>query len=93
MPRYEFTCEACGPFDVWRPVEEASVRLLCPGCLRPARRRFSAPGLARMPSALRAAREREERSAQAPDVVSAPSGRPMPWSSRHAHGPPWTLGH
>jgi putative FmdB family regulatory protein len=83
MPRYAFTCEACGPFDVWRPVAEAGAALDCPACGGPARRSFTAPGLARMAAPVRAARDREERSAHAPDVVSTKSGRPMPG---HAHG-------
>jgi hypothetical protein len=36
-----------------------------------------------MSAPLRSAREREERSADAPDVVGAPTGRPLPWGHHH----------
>ena len=91
MPRYAFSCTACGPFDVWRPVTEAGNALRCPTCDAPAERLFTAPGVARMPAAIRGAREREERSAHAPEVVSAKTGRPMPGhghSHGHGHGAP-----
>jgi putative FmdB family regulatory protein len=83
MPRYAFSCGACGPFDVWRPAAEAGAPLRCPTCGAPAARVFTAPGLARVPAPLRAAREREEKSAHAPEVTRTKTGRPMPG---HAHG-------
>jgi putative FmdB family regulatory protein len=86
MPRYEFICEACGPFDVWRPVSEAGAPLSCPACGAPAARLFTAPGLARMPAPLRAARDREEKSAHAPEVTRTKTGRPMPvHGGSHGH--------
>jgi len=87
MPLYAFTCDACGTFEAWRPVGEAAAAPACPTCRGPARRRFTPPGVARMPAALRAARDREERSAHEPEVVGAPSGRPLPWAHRHTHAP------
>ena len=92
MPQYAFSCAACGPFDVWRPVAEAGDPLRCPTCDAPAERLFTAPGLARMPAAIRGAREREERSAHAPEVVSTKMGRPMPGHG-HGHGAPWPHRH
>jgi putative FmdB family regulatory protein len=93
VPVYEYTCEACGPFELWRPVLDASAARLCPTCDAPARRRFTPPAVARTSVPLRAARDREDRSAHAPDVVRAPSGRALPWQPGHAHGAPWTVGH
>jgi putative FmdB family regulatory protein len=92
VPVYAFTCEACGAFEVSRPAADASRALACPTCDALARRRFTPPGVRRMPGALRVARDREERSAHVPEVVGAPSGRPMPGGG-HSHGPPWTLSH
>ena len=83
MPVYAFLCETCGPLEVWRPAVEASAGLDCPTCGAPARRSFTPPGVARMAGPMRSAREREERSAYSPEVVSQKSGRPMP---PHAHG-------
>lgn len=93
MPVYVVTCEACGPFELWRPVLDAAAALACPTCGAPARRRFTPPGVARTPAPLRAARDREDRSVHEPEVVRGPSGRSLPWEHRRAHGPPWTVGH
>jgi putative FmdB family regulatory protein len=83
MPLYAFSCDACGVFDVWRPVTDAAAD--CPTCGGPARRHFTPPGVARLPAPLRRARDREERSAHVPEVVSAPVGRPLPFGHGHAH--------
>ena len=85
MPRYAFTCGSCGPFEVWRPAADAGAPLRCPECDAPAARLFTAPGLRRLPTAMRAARDREEKSASAPEVVTTKKGRPMPGHA-HAHG-------
>ena len=83
MPQYAFTCGSCGPFEVWRPAADAGAPLRCPECDAPAARLFTAPGLRRLPTAMRAARDREEKRASAPEVVTTKTGRPMPG---HAHG-------
>ena len=85
MPQYAFDCEACGPFEVWRSADESGAPLECPDCGAPAARRYTAPGLRRLPTAMRSARDREEKSASAPDVVTTKTGRPMPGHA-HAHG-------
>jgi hypothetical protein len=41
---------------------------------------------------MRGAREREERSAYAPDVVTQKAGRPMPGHA-HGHAAPWAHRH
>jgi putative FmdB family regulatory protein len=90
VPEYAFSCEACGPFDVWRPVAEAGAPLACPTCAAPSVRLFTAPGLARVPAGIRAARDVEEKSAHAPEVTRTKTGRAMPG---HAHGVPWAHSH
>ena len=85
MPVYAFSCERCGGFDAWRPVAEAAAALACPSCGTSARRCFTPPGVARMPAPLRAARDREARSAHEPEVVGAPAGRPLPHALGHRH--------
>ena len=91
MPIYAFTCGGCGPFDLTRSVAEAGAGAECPVCGQEARRLFSPPGLARLARPLRVALEREEQSADAPDVVTRKRGLPLP----HGHGaaPPWVLSH
>jgi putative FmdB family regulatory protein len=93
MPVYLFSCERCGPFDVWRSASEASHGSQCPICRRPGRRIFTPPGIARTPAPVRKAREREEKSAHEPDVLSQPRGRPLPWHEHKGPQPPWVLGH
>jgi hypothetical protein len=64
---------------------DASAPRTCPTCNAPARRRFTPPGVARTPAPMRAARDREERSAHEPEVVAAPCGRPLPGHHGHRH--------
>ena len=85
MPLYAFNCKRCGAFDAWRPVAGAGGAIACPTCGRFARRCFTPPGVARTPAPLRAARDREARSAHEPEVVGAPTGRRLPWAHGHRH--------
>jgi putative FmdB family regulatory protein len=68
---YEFNCAVCGAFDVRRP---ATVRddVLCPVCGQRAQRIFHSPLLRAMAEPMRAAREREAKSAHQPQVVRRP---------------------
>lgn len=91
MPVYAFTCAACGPFDVVRPMVEAGAPADCPSCGGDARRVFSPPGLVLLAAPVRRALDLQEKSAHEPDVVMQKRGRPMP--HRHAPSPPWTVGH
>jgi putative FmdB family regulatory protein len=81
MPLYDFDCAGCGPFEQWRPASEPTAD--CPACGAPARRRYAAFAVTRPGAPLRRAREREEKSAHAPEVVSKPTGRPL---HLHHHG-------
>jgi putative FmdB family regulatory protein len=85
VPVYEFTCEACGPLELRLSMVDASAPRTCPRCDAPARRRFTPPGVARTPAPMRAARDREERSAHEPEVVAAPCGQPLPGHHGHRH--------
>jgi putative FmdB family regulatory protein len=93
VPVYAFSCERCGPFDVWRPLSEATRRAHCPTCRKPGRRVYTPPGLVKTPAPVRKAREFEEKSAHEPEVAREPQGRPLPFA-RHGHrNPPWVAGH
>ena len=91
MALYAFTCEVCGPFDVVRPMAEATAPAGCPTCGAEGRRVFSPPLIARLAKPVRTALDVEERSAHEPDVVSTKRGRPMPHA--HAPSPPWVMSH
>jgi len=68
---YEYRCDQHGSFDVRRPMQQASDPVPCAVCGSDAGRIFSPPRLTRTPPGLSAARDRAERSREAPDVVAA----------------------
>ena len=70
MPRYDYTCERCGPFKAWRPMSEYRAPSDCPGCGSAAPRAVTAPFLADMNPHSRIAHQRNERSAHEPRVAS-----------------------
>ena len=92
MPVYEFVCEDCGPFEQRRSVAEAGDPMACPSCGREARRVYSMPSTARMPSALSGALDHAEKSAHEPDVVLRRVGGTTS-GQEHRQGRPWALGH
>ena len=80
MATYEYLCPMCGPFDVHLPMGTAPPSRGCSKCERGARRVFSPPGLSRVHPTLSAALDRDERSRDAPEIVSSVPGgrRPQP---------------
>ena len=91
MAIYAFICADCGPFELLRPMAEASAAARCPSCGDEARRVFTPPGLALVAGPKRRALELEEKSAHEPDVMREKRGRPLP--HRHSPAPPWVLAH
>jgi putative FmdB family regulatory protein len=74
---YPYRCLEHGTFDVRRPIGTAAGTWLCPTCGGDAVRVFSPPMLAHTSRALAAALQRDEKSREAPEVVSAlPSRKP-----------------
>lgn len=69
MPIYDYDCPQCGIFSKLNPMSRAQDPAPCPKCGHTSRRRISAPYIAGMPSALRQAHERNERSAHEPRTV------------------------
>jgi putative FmdB family regulatory protein len=97
VPIYAFECSRCGPFDLSRPMAQASDPAACPGCSASARRLYTPPGLALLARPVRGALDREEKSAHEPEVVRSKTGRPLPHLQAHGHGhlhaPPWAMSH
>ncbi len=102
MPVYDYFCAACGPFESSRPMKESSEPAACPHCNASAARVLVAPSLNLMRSSTRKAEVRNEKSANAPEVVS----RIAPVASQRGHGHhdghehqrhkparPWMVGH
>ena len=70
MPRYDYSCDECGPFKAWRPMSEYSEPSECPSCGSPAPRAVTAPFIASMNPHSRIAHQRNEKSAHEPQVMS-----------------------
>jgi putative FmdB family regulatory protein len=92
MPLYGYLCEDCGAFQDWRPMAEAADAAACPRCGRGARRSVSMPFLPCVSRNTRLAHERNERSAEAPQVMrreelDARHGRIRPRQATRQDGP------
>ena len=89
MAIYSFRCPGCGPFELMRPMSASGAAADCPSCGGPARRLFGAPVLGVLSSGVRAALERDERSADSPEVVHAvpAAGRARGHRVRYARDP------
>ena len=109
MPLYDYACEGCGPFRDWQPMSAASAPVECPTCGVPAPRAITAPFIANMNPNSRIAHQRNEKSADAPEVMSrkemdrlgakragARGRHHHGHAHRHGHGHsgrPWMVGH
>lgn len=74
MVSYLYQCGAHGCFEIRRPIGDADMIADCPSCGTAGRRVYSAPRLAFAPRDRMVAIDRAERSAEQPEVVSAPEG-------------------
>ena len=71
MATYEYLCGTCGRFDVRLAMGTAPEQTECPTCAGAARRAFSPPRLGvGTPSSVRRVVDMDERSQDAPEVVS-----------------------
>ena len=107
MPLYDYECDHCGSFRDWRSMSEAAAPADCPTCGYSAPRAISAPFIAGMNPHTRIAHQRNEKSADQPQMVTKTShdhgacGQPSQGHAhdhgrhRHPHGPsrPWMIGH
>ena len=105
MPLYDYACDACGPFREWRPMSAAGEPAECPVCGQDAPRTIAAPFLANMNPHSRIAHQRNEKSADQPQVVKKSSGHDASAHPHrhcahghkngysHGHGRPWMIGH
>jgi putative FmdB family regulatory protein len=98
VPFYAFSCAACGPFDVLRPMADAGTPAACPACGGDAARVFSAPASTiRSPGAV--ADAVDERSRHAPQRVTREVGGSHGHGHDHGHGGhrsggrPWQISH
>lgn len=87
MPLYEFRCDDCGPFDLWRSMAESDQPAHCPTCEEPGKRIFSPPMV--LSGSLRLKQEKRE-----PQLVKRPEREPeKPKARSHNGGRPWMISH
>lgn len=70
MPLYDYLCKDCGPFRDWQSMSAAEGPIDCPTCGDPAPRAITAPFIANMNPHNRIAHQRNEKSADEPQVMS-----------------------
>jgi putative FmdB family regulatory protein len=91
MATYRYRCDACGPFDLVRPIGRALAEEPCAACGGPSRRVFTPPMLSLTPAGLARALGTQEASAHEPRVVGeVPPARRAPAAPadpRHAFLP------
>lgn len=86
MPLYEFQCNDCGMFDLWRSMAESSDPAHCPGCHEPGRRIFSPPNV--LSGSLRLKRENTD-----PQLIKRDREPVAPKVQNHSGSRPWMIGH
>lgn len=94
MPRYEFVCEACGPFEQWRDHRESGEPMPCPSCNVAARRVYSMPRFNVSSRAKARARLSDEQGDKAGVVERPKAPEPAPPSKpQRVGGRPWQISH
>lgn len=105
MPFYDYACESCGPFTVFRPMAEYDAPSACPDCGGAAPRiLLTAPSLGGMDQAQLAAHATNERSAHAPRrsghgagcgccTVKSTKGKAEPRAKGFSNRRPWMISH
>lgn len=86
MPLYEFKCETCGVFDVWRSLAESDQPATCPTCQTIGKRIFSAPAVSLSGSL-------PLRGGSEPDLIKKQQELQQPKFQSQACGRPWMLNH
>ena len=98
MPRYDYECPSCGPFQGWRPMVEAAEPHPCPDCDKPAPRILTSPHIRGARARINYIAElRNEKSAHEPMMERRLKAGT--WHAHHAHRHPqrskrpWMIGH
>lgn len=89
MPLYEFKCDDCGLFDLWRTMSESSEPAYCPSCQTLGKRIFSAPAVN-----LSGSLSLRKASAEPELVTKSCDREPSPRKFQNQScGRPWMLNH
>ena len=91
MPLYEYLCNPCGEFEVWRSLAEYNAPMNCPNCQQTAQKIISAPNVnlnSGSLSAIAAPKSSE------PRLVKRQSTEPTkPRYQSSTSSRPWMIGH
>jgi putative FmdB family regulatory protein len=91
MPLYEYCCNLCGEFEVWRSLAEYNTHLNCPKCDQIAQKIFSAPNV-NLNSGSLSASDRSKSSE--PRLVKKQSQEPTkPRYQTSTSSRPWMISH
>lgn len=94
MPRYEFLCETCGPFEQWRDHRHSGNQMLCPSCNAVAKRVYSMLGVTVTSKAGIKARPLDEQGSEAGLVKRPQAQEPAPPPRpQKVGGRPWQISH
>jgi len=91
MPVYEYRCEYCGPFELWRDHREPG-EPSCPECGGESRRIYSAPAVNDRTGARGEVRRKMDRGPEPRIGRKSSPGDPFP-KPRRGGGRPWQIGH
>ncbi len=73
MPVYNYACQDCGEFELFRSIEDRNAAACCPSCHGLAERHIVAPNLALMNRSVRFAHATNERSRHEPRLSTGGS--------------------
>lgn len=94
MPRYEFLCTACGPFEEWRDHREAKEPMFCPSCNVVAKRVYSMPSVTVTSKTETKARLLDEQGSEAGLAKRPQAQEPAPPPRpQRVGGRPWQVSH
>jgi putative FmdB family regulatory protein len=85
MPLYEFRCDGCGVFDLWRSMSESSDPADCPDCNQRGKRIFSPP--------MTLSIGRIKKVSAEPELVRRDLEPKQPRVQYHSGSRPWMVGH
>ena len=90
MPLYEYRCNPCGEFEVWRSMSQYNAPIDCPQCARAATKIFSAPNINLNSGSLSAIASKSDE----PRLVKTEQREPTkPKYQSSANGRPWMFSH
>ncbi|MBE9101833.1 FmdB family zinc ribbon protein [Vacuolonema iberomarrocanum] len=90
MPLYDYRCDSCGDFEVWRKLADLNIPMVCPTCHATVRRLFSPPNVNLNSGSFSTG----DRASKEPRVVKRGTKEPSSSRAQSSTGSrPWMIGH